>query len=928
MSDIPENGDIEFQNSRAHFEPLGFEDAPADTNDGTIGGDTLIGDPEPEETGELPGALAYWSFTGGVGNEFSDARGGPSVFAFTQEDGLAVPAPTPPTRADRDGNADAALEFNGENSFAFIEHVPDFEVTQGTIALWVQPDDLSDDAIILSKDQSGAGDGGHFRFGFEEDGRLFIRFANGDGGSNKAWEFSASYLQEGQWTHIAISFSAEDGITVYADGVAIPDYAWIRKEGNEDLPSLQSEAYILQNQEPWILGADTSGTNNNDTPEDFAADHEHLHDAFDGAISDFGIWGGYTPDDVLTAEEVADLYENGPGAALTAPSGPQPIPSGTDTLDGLAGDDHLIGGGGNDELIGGADRDHIEGGYGDDALDGGSGDDILEGGRGSDLLLGGAGDDLLVSRSDAGEQRIGQLAIGEPTRGDPDYEVNPDRQKLYGWEDQPLVADDILVGGTGADTFLFNPQINAKRDIILEHVNADRTINWAGVAGENNELHDHWVDSWGIDLIADYDASEDTIAIIGHTVAPEVEYKLIDTDGDGIDDDAVSIITVYSNQGGGGGAHTEDLIGQIVVHGDFVDPEAIVTNAGVTHGIVKTVDEIQEALAPTGTLKTSTLEDGTEIVGYDTRDDEGNLGAIIEDPERFIDNPYLDSGRFEIASNTPAGTPAPRAVIDETSHAVLASMILTGIGDDGESVDGSPGAFVNVPHVDGLAQESGTVAFTFTADTPGEGWQALFSKDASGYVDGGHLTAWITSEQHVKVRYQSTDQTVYVRDYDVHIEAGQSYHFAFSFDGDSAELYLDGELQAYDDLTNNSETYELGMTGNTESLVFGASTTWRTSGELNNLHDFFDGTIENVVVLDRALYPLEHLFLNEGTLEITPSDAPVDPTAVVAGPAVTETDDLPDAPGVDLPGALAFWFWLCENANTFRIPVQSLRGIG
>jgi len=116
MSDIPENGDIEFQNSRAHFEPLGFEDAPADINDGTIGGDTLIGDPEPAGTGELPGALAYWSFTGGVGNEFSDARGGPSVFAFTQEDGLAVPAPTLPTRANRDGTADAALEFNGEKT--------------------------------------------------------------------------------------------------------------------------------------------------------------------------------------------------------------------------------------------------------------------------------------------------------------------------------------------------------------------------------------------------------------------------------------------------------------------------------------------------------------------------------------------------------------------------------------------------------------------------------------------------------------------------------------------------------------------------------------------------------------------------------------------------------------------------------------------
>jgi len=405
------------------------------------------------------------------------------------------------------------------------------------------------------------------------------------------------------------------------------------------------------------------------------------------------------------------------------------------------------------------------------------------------------------------------------------------------------------------------------------------------------------VDSWGIDLIADYDASEDTIAIIGHTVAPEVEYKLIDTDGDGIDDDAVSIITVYSNQGGGGGAHTEDLIGQIVVHGDFVDPEVIVTNAGVTHGIVKTVDEIQEALAPTGTLKTSTLEDGTEIVGYDTRDNEGNLGAIIEDPERFIDNPYLDSGRFKIASNIPAGTPAPRAVIDETSHAVLASMILTGIGDDGESVDGSPGAFVNVPHVDGLAQESGTVAFTFTADTPDEGWQALFSKDASGYIDGGHLTAWITSEQHVKVRYQSTDQTVYVRDYDVHIEAGQSYHFAFTFDSTSASFYLDGALRDSEDLSD-MPGFAMGMSGNTESLVFGASTVSRTPGGLDNLKEFFDGTIEDVVVLDRLLHPTEVLFLSEDALETNPpSEPPAVEDLLVEGTG--DNDDLAGEAGND-----------------------------
>ena len=51
--------------------------------------------------------------------------------------------------------------------------------------------------------------------------------------------------------------------------------------------------------------------------------------------------------------------------------------------------------------------------------------------------------------------------------------------------DHPLAADDVLVGGEGADTFLIQPLINAKKDIILRHVNDDRSIHWGGVAGEN-----------------------------------------------------------------------------------------------------------------------------------------------------------------------------------------------------------------------------------------------------------------------------------------------------------------------------------------------------------------------------------------------------------------------------------------------------------
>ena len=63
--------------------------------------------------------------------------------------------------------------------------------------------------------------------------------------------------------------------------------------------------------------------------------------------------------------------------------------------------------------------------------------------------------------------------------------------------------------------------INAKREIILKHVNDDGTINWGmnGVAGENdNEVHDHWVDGFGNDVITDFNREEgDKIRIEGHT---------------------------------------------------------------------------------------------------------------------------------------------------------------------------------------------------------------------------------------------------------------------------------------------------------------------------------------------------------------------------------------------------------------------------
>ena len=121
--------------------------------------------------------------------------------------------------------------------------------------------------------------------------------------------------------------------------------------------------------------------------------------------------------------------------------------SGDDTLMGLGGEDYLYGGTGNDRLFSAGDRafdlvdwsdNHLDGGDGDDSLFGSEGKDILRGGAGNDNLFGRGGDDVLSGG--AGRD----LLLG----GDGDD-----------WLDGG-VGDgqaDHLVGGSGQDTFKFDP---------------------------------------------------------------------------------------------------------------------------------------------------------------------------------------------------------------------------------------------------------------------------------------------------------------------------------------------------------------------------------------------------------------------------------------------------------------------------------------
>ena len=187
--------------------------------------------------------------------------------------------------------------------------------------------------------------------------------------------------------------------------------------------------------------------------------------------------------------------------------------TGSNILFGGAKEDTLAGMAGNDMLNGGSGDDKVWGGSGNDNLSGGTGNDLLVGGFGADRMDGGNGNDVLLSRSDAGEMVAAQDG----------------KTQIFAAETAAFKAvNDTLTGGEGGDTFRFEGKVNAKDEIVAKHVNADGTIDWDGVTGENGAVHDHWVDGFGNDVIRDFNRAQgDKIEISAHTA----EVKSIELQG-------------------------------------------------------------------------------------------------------------------------------------------------------------------------------------------------------------------------------------------------------------------------------------------------------------------------------------------------------------------------------------------------------------
>ncbi|MEO1621818.1 MAG: LamG-like jellyroll fold domain-containing protein, partial [Cyanobacteria bacterium J06632_3] len=174
-------------------------------------------------------------------------------------------------------------------------------------------------------------------------------------------------------------------------------------------------------------------------------------------------------------------------------------------------------------------------------------------------------------------------------------------------------------------------------------------------------------------------------------------------------------------------------------------------------------------------------------------------------------------------------------------------------GDDASSEPTTIGVFNGsdahiVEHDDSMLLNDGTLSFSFTSNDLSSDY--LFSKDSSGYDDGGHFSVYITNDR-LMVRMQSEDWGDYYLQSGT-LTANQNYDIAITFGSQGMQLWIDGQTVDTNSYTGGLGTNS-GGSGNREPIVLGASQI--SSGNLvaDNLSQYFTGTLQNVRLIDQQL---------------------------------------------------------------------------
>ena len=313
----------------------------------------------------------------------------------------------------------STTDFDAIDDYMVIPADAAWQLTQGTVQLWFNTDDSDNDGRIsdegsqtlLSRGANGSGEG-YIRVNLEGDD-IRVRIEGPNGGELTA----TNVVSADTWHQLAITFGP-DGLQIWVDGTMVANDPTIT-EG------------IDGNNEPWVIGADSSQSTSDGSLDD-------IRNYFDGNISEVSIFD--TQLDSTAINDMRDAGINGDDL--------QTLTAGDDTFNGTAAGELVEAGAGNDTLYGGA---------GDDFLFGQDGNDTLVGGSGSDHLSGGLGTDTADYSASASGVSI-DLAAGTGTGGDAAGDTLSGIENVIGTSFDDTFrgndASNVFTGGDGNDTFI------------------------------------------------------------------------------------------------------------------------------------------------------------------------------------------------------------------------------------------------------------------------------------------------------------------------------------------------------------------------------------------------------------------------------------------------------------------------------------------
>ncbi|MEX2670991.1 MAG: LamG domain-containing protein [Phycisphaeraceae bacterium] len=155
---------------------------------------------------------------------------------------------------------------------------------------------------------------------------------------------------------------------------------------------------------------------------------------------------------------------------------------------------------------------------------------------------------------------------------------------------------------------------------------------------------------------------------------------------------------------------------------------------------------------------------------------------------------------------------------------------------------------VEIPHHDLFATDGGAIVFWFKSDDIARG-QGLFSKDASGLGNGGHLTIRLSSGS-VVARLSSHAQTYEVGSST--LASDRWHHVAFTFGAGGMQLYVDGEQVGSHSYTGGTG-WTVDGAGNAEPIAIGADASGSAAGSISGFIEPLLGQMFDVAIFNRPL---------------------------------------------------------------------------